>query len=260
MWKILKYSFTDLFRSKWLISYLLFFVAVSEGLLYFSSNITQAVASLMNIILFLCSLIGIMFGTIYYYNSREFIQLILAQPIKRSSIFTGHFLGMNLALTSAFSLGVGIPFILNGVLFSEMSSTFILLISIGAFLTAIFSAISYFISLKSENRIAGFGLSIFLWLLFAIVYDGLLMMALIIFEDYPLDTFTLGAVLFNPIDISRILILLKLDISALMGYTGAVFNKFFGTYIGMLISFAMLLIWTILPIFFINKTAKGKDF
>lgn len=260
MLKILKYSFTDLFRSKWIISYLFFFLAVSQGLIYFSGNLGKSVASLMNIVLFLCSLIGIMFGTIYFYNSREFIQLILAQPIKRSSIFIGHFLGMNLALVSAFVLGVGIPFLLNGVLFSEMSVGFILLLIIGAFLTIIFSAISYFISLKSENRIAGFGLSIFLWLLFAIIYDGVLMIALIVFEEYPLDTFTLGAILFNPIDISRILILLQLDISALMGYTGAVFSKFFGTYLGITISFIMLTIWAILPIFFINKIAKGKDF
>ena len=260
MWKIFKYSFIDLFRSKWIITYLLFFLAVSQGLIYFSGNLSKSVASLMNIILFLCSLIGIMFGTIYFYNSREFIQLILAQPIKRSSIFVGHFLGMNLALVSAFALGIGIPFVLNGVLFSDMANSFILLILIGTFLTIIFSAISYFISLKSENRIAGFGLSIFLWLLFAIIYDGVLMIALIVFEEYPLDTFTLGAVLFNPIDISRVLLLLQLDISALMGYTGAVFSKFFGTYMGILVSFTMLIIWSILPIFFINKTAKGKDF
>ncbi len=34
----------------------------------------------------------------------------------------------------------------------------------------------------------------------------------------------------NPIDLSRILILLQLDVSAMMGYTGAVFKDFFGTY------------------------------
>ena len=201
-----------------------------------------------------------MFGTIYYYNSKEFIQLILAQPIKRSSIFIGHFLGMNAALILAFFIGVGLPFILNGVLFSDMALGFILLMLIGMFLTVIFSAISYFISIKSENRIAGFGVSIFVWLFFAIIYDGLLMIALLVFEDYPLDTFTLSAIMFNPIDISRILILLQLDISALMGYTGAVFSKFFGTYWGISFSLLMLIIWSLIPTLFINKIAKVKDF
>ncbi len=260
MWKILKYSFIDLFRSKWILSYLFFFFIVSEGLIYFNGNLSKSVASLMNIILFLCSLIGIMFGTIYYYNSKEFIQLILAQPLKRSSIFIGHYLGMNLSLVSAFVIGTGLPFLLNGVIFSDFADSFVLLLLIGVFLTSIFSAISYYISLKSENRIAGFGLSIFIWLFFAVIYDGLLMVALLYFEDYPLDKFSLIAIMFNPIDISRILILLKLDISAMMGYSGAVFSKFFGTYLGMSISMLMLMLWSLVPIIFINKSAKSKDF
>jgi len=163
-------------------------------------------------------------------------------------------------LISAFVIGTGLPFLLNCVIFSDYADSFVLLLMIGVFLTSIFSAISYYISLKSENRIAGFGLSIFIWLFFAVIYDGLLMVALLMFEDYPLDNFSLIAIMFNPIDISRVLILLKLDISEMMGYSGAVFSKFFGTIWGMSVSFLMLVVWSVLPSIFINKTAKSKDF
>ena len=64
----------------------------------------------------------------------------------------------------------------------------------------------------------------------------------------------------NPIDLSRTLILLKLDISALLGYTGAVFKKFFGTNFGFFVSMGVLMIWTILPVWRMVYKAKRKDF
>ena len=64
----------------------------------------------------------------------------------------------------------------------------------------------------------------------------------------------------NPVDLSRTLILLKLDISALLGYTGAVFKQFFGTNKGLFISLGVLLLWTVLPVFRILRKAKKKDF
>lgn len=260
MFKIFKYSFIDMFRSKWNIIYFIFFLLVSQGMIYFSGNLAKSAAGLMNIILFLCSLIGVMFGSIYYYNSREFIQLLLAQPLKRSSIFIGHFLGMDISLIAAFVLGTIIPFTLNGIFSSEYAVNFIFLLISGAFLTSIFSSISYYISLKSENRLAGFGLSILTWLFMAVIYDGLFMAILIILDDYPLEKFSLVASMLNPIDITRIMIILKLDISALMGYTGAIFKQFFGSPFGISVSLSILLLWCLIPIYMIKRAAFRKDF
>jgi len=53
---------------------------------------------------------------------------------------------------------------------------------------------------------------------------------------------------------------LKLDISALMGYTGAVFSKFFGNNVGMFISITALSIWTIIPSILILRNSSRKDF
>ncbi|MBP93251.1 MAG: ABC transporter permease, partial [Flavobacteriaceae bacterium] len=69
----------------------------------------------------------------------------------------------------------------------------------------------------------------------------------------------IGTVL-NPVDLSRTLILLKLDISALLGYTGAVFKQFFGTNFGLIVSFTMLIVWVALPVLRIAKKSKKKDF
>jgi len=80
------------------------------------------------------------------------------------------------------------------------------------------------------------------------------------FDDYPLDKFSLIATMFNPIDLSRILILLKLDISALLGYTGAVFKQFFGTNMGLFTSLGVLILWVLFPVWRINVKLRKKDF
>ena len=214
----------------------------------------------MNVIIVLVPLIGTIFGVMYYYNSKEFTELLLAQPLKRSSIFLGQYLGVAISLSMSLILGLGIPFIVYGLFKSNAIWDFSLLLITGTFLTLIFTALAFNIALSNENKIKGFGYAILLWLFLAIIYDGLFLMSLIIFEDYPLDKLSLVGTMLNPIDLSRTLILLKLDISALLGYTGAVFKKFFGTNFGLIVSFITLSLWVVLPVLRIIFKAKKKDF
>ncbi|EZH71915.1 nitrous oxide metabolic protein [Aquimarina atlantica] len=260
MLKILKYSFYDLIRSRWSYVYLLFYLALGFVLLFLNSDLSKAVITLMNVIIILVPLIGTIFGVMYYYNSKEFTELLLAQPIKRSSIFLGQYLGVALSLSMSLIIGLGLPFVMYGLFQSNTIWEFLLLLITGTFLTLIFTALAFNIALYNENKIKGFSYAILLWLFMAVIYDGLFLMSLIMFESYPLDKFSIGVTLFNPIDLSRILILLKLDISALLGYTGAVFQKFFGTNLGVILSCIALSIWVFLPTFNIYRKSKKKDF
>ncbi|MCO5725048.1 ABC transporter permease [Robiginitalea marina] len=260
MLKILKYSFYDLMRSRWSYVYFLFYLLLGLVLLFLNQDLSKAVITLMNIIIILVPLIATIFGVMYFYNSREFTELLLAQPLKRSSIFLGQFFGVAGSLTLSLVLGLGLPFIMYGLVKSDVILNFSLLILTGAFLTFIFTGLAFNIALSNENRIKGFGYAVLLWLFMAVIYDGLFLLSLIVFEEYPLDSFSLAATVLNPIDLSRILILLKLDISALLGYTGAVFKKFLGTQLGFLISGGVLLLWTLLPIWRLTAKARKKDF
>ena len=260
MLKIFKYSFFDLMRSRWTLVYAIFYLLLTLSLLWLSSDLSKVLISLMNVILVLVPLIATMFGVMYYYNSREFIELLLAQPIRKTSIFWGQYLGVAASLSLSLLIGVGIPFSIYGIFYSTVIFDFFTLIIVGIFLSFIFSAFAFFIALKNENKIKGFGLAILIWLFFAVIYDGLFLLLLAYFSDYPLENFAIGASMFNPIDLSRILILLKLDISALMGYTGAVFQNFLGNQIGSLLSFGVLLFWVLLPVWGIKRVAVRKDF
>jgi len=260
MFKILKYSFFDLMRSRWSYVYFAFYLVLGFVLLFLNNDVDKAIITLLNIIIVLTPLIGTIFGVMYYYNSKEFTELLLAQPIKRSKIFMGQYLGISISLTLSLILGLGIPFVAYGLFRSAAIFNFSLLLLVGAFLNFIFVALAFNIALSNENKIKGFGFAILMWLFLAVVYDGVFLISLVMLNEYPLDKFSLIATMFNPIDLSRILILLKLDISALLGYTGAVFKNFFGTNMGLLTSLGILMLWVIIPVWRINRKLRKKDF
>lgn len=260
MYKILKYSISDLLRSRWSYVYFLFYLVLGFVMLFLNHDLSKGVITMMNVIVVLVPLIGTIFGVMYYYNSREFTELLLAQPIRRSTIFLGQFLGVALSLTMCLVLGLGIPYLAYGLSRSDAIWDFAMLILIGALLTFIFTALAFNMAIANENRIKGFGYAILTWLFMAVIYDGLFLMALIAFEQYPLDNFSLVATVFNPIDLSRLIILLKLDISALLGYTGAVFKQFFGTQLGLITSVITLILWSILPVASFVRMGGRKDF
>ncbi len=79
------------------------------------------------------------------------------------------------------------------------------------------------------------------------------------FSDYPLETPLLAASMANPIDLARVTLLVKTDWAALMGYTGAVFNRFFGTELGVSVAIVSLILWTLGPLALGMRRFRVKD-
>src|SRR5690554_3972387 len=260
MLKILKYSFYDLIRSSWSYVYLIFYLLIGFVMLFLNPSLSKAILTLMNVVIMLVPLIGTVFGVMYYYSSQEFTELLLALPVKRSSIFLGQYFGVAISLSLSLILGLGIPFVIYGLFQSADIWQFGILLLLGTLLTFIFTGISYNIALANENRIKGFAYAILVWLFLAVIYDGIFLISLMYFGDYPLDKFSLIASIFNPIDLSRVMMLLKLDISALLGYTGALFKKFFSAYWGSLIVLGILFIWAVVQVIFLRRIYARKDF
>ncbi len=113
------------------------------------------------------------------------------------------------------------------------------LLGIGSVLTVIFVALAFLISIRHTDRIKGIGIALFTWMLLAIVFDGAVLLATHALSAYPLEQPVLAAMMLNPIDLGRVILLMVFDASALMGYTGAVFVRFFGSSIGMLTAAAV---------------------
>lgn len=256
--KILKYEIHNSIRSKWVIVYSLFFFFVGYSLFAFSGDVNKTYISLMNIVLIVIPLVSIIFSSIYLYNSREFIEMMLSQPIDRKSLFLGIYFGTTIPIALAYAIGMVLPFLLFGNI-NEQFDGIVILLAVGILLTFVFSAIAFVISIRQDDKAKGLGFSILLWLLFAIIYDGFVLFVIYYFSDYPLENTMIALSLANPIDLARILFLTYFNISALMGYTGAVFQKFFGSNIGIVISGLFLVLWIIIPIILSLKAFQKKD-
>lgn len=256
--KIIRYELRDVLRSRSLVAYSVFFLCVTEALLRFGDG-PRAALSLMNVVLLLIPLVSIVFATMYLYHAREFTELLLAQPVRRTQLFAGQFLGLAIPLAVAFLVGLSAPFALRGAVAAGLG-TITTIAACGVMLTFIFTAFAAFIAARIDDRVKGIGAAIGLWLGLTVLYDGLVMIGLAVFADYPLERAALGAMLANPIDLARLLILLQLDVSALMGYTGAVFERFFGSMGGAVLALLALVMWTGVPLLLGARRFQRKDF
>lgn len=254
MKKILKYVVIDILRNKIVLAYTIFLLVLSLSIFNLEDSSSKGILSLLNIVLIIVPMVSILFATIYVYNSSEFLELLVSQPLKRKAIWLSMFGGLSFSLVVAFFVGVGIP-----VLLYEFSATGIILIISGTLLTLIFVAIAMLASVKIRDKARGIGTVILLWLYFSVLFDGIVLFILFQFADYPLEKPMVAITALNPIGLSRILVLLKMDISAMMGYTGAVFKDFFGTSIGIAMSFVILLLWIVLPGWLSVKKFNQKD-
>ncbi len=86
--KVLGYSLSNLLRNWWVLGYGLLFLLLTDALFRFGGGGPRVAASLMNVVLIVIPLVSVVFGTLYFSNSREFIELLLAQPVGRRALFT----------------------------------------------------------------------------------------------------------------------------------------------------------------------------
>jgi Cu-processing system permease protein len=157
-------------------------------------------------------------------------------------------------MLGAFILGIGVPI----MLFAH-STTACMLLLMGSLLTLAFVSLAFLASTLTSDKAKGIGLSLMTWFYCAIVFDGLVLLFLFAFSDYPLEKAMIVLTALNPIDLGRVMILLQLDISALMGYTGALYQKFFGSGYGLIFSVVLQIFWIIIPLLVALKVFRKKD-
>lgn len=258
---ILNYQWKDLIRGRWIIGYGLIYLFLTDALFRFGGGGTKALLSIGNVMLLFVPLVSMVYGVLFLYQSREFIELMLAQPLKRSSLFWGLFGGITMPLSAAFMVGTGLPLVYSGLLSGGNTGSAVMILGLGWALTVLFTGIGFIFALFYYNdKVKGLGLALVSWLFLAVLYDGVILLVVSMFGDYPLEKIVLGLSLINPIDLARIVTMLNFEVSALMGYTGAVFSRFFGSGLGMGVASACLLLWIGLPIWRGNRLFLKKDF
>ena len=254
MRKIVKYVIVDILRNKIMLGYTLFLLVISLSVFNIEDNAAKGLLNLLNVVLIIVPLVSIVFSTIYIYNSAEFMELLVSQPLKRKNIWLSLFFGLASSLAIAFFVGTGIPILLYAA-----TDTGLIMGAMGLLLSVIFVATAMLAAVLTRDKAKGIGVAILLWLYFSLLFDGLLLFILFQFNDYPIEKTIIILSSLNPIDLGRILILLKMDISAIMGYTGAIMKDFFGSNQGFLFALISLLLWAFVPTWISLRKFNRKD-
>lgn len=254
MLKIAKFITTDLLKNRVMLLYLGFLLAVCFGLFSLQGQGDKALTGILNVSLLVAPMLCLIFSTIYFYNMYEFMMLLHAQPIKRSTLFMALYLSLAFVFTIIYFLGAGLPLLI----FNPGKASLLLIIGT-SFLNYIFIAIALGIGVWTTDKAKGMGVSLLIWIYFVLLFDGVVLLLMYNFSEYPIEKFVLYISFLNPVDLTRILVLMQTEASALMGYSGAIFQKVFTQNWGISIILFVMLVWTLLPLGLSLRAYGKKD-
>jgi Cu-processing system permease protein len=163
-------------------------------------------------------------------------------------------IGVAVALSLAVLLGMGVP-----VLLYAAGVTGLTLLLVAVLLTVVFMLLAFLAAVLARDKARGLGAALLIWFYFALLHDGATLYALFLLEEYPLEGISVVLLSLNPIDIGRVLVLLQMDVSALMGYTGALLKDQMGTGSGIGFSAVILAAWVAAPLVLVLRSFRRKD-
>ena len=217
MWAIAHKELSDKLKSKWVIvigsGFALFTLVISyfggatAGVTGFMS-LDATIASLTSLVTYFIPILALTLGGGIIADEQEkgTLGIYLASPISISEFLTGKFLGLVLALILSIVVGLGIA---GGVLLINIgmgaAGTYLVFVLNSVVLGVTFLSASFLISVLFYERTKVIALTIFLWLFFTILYDlGLIGLLIFTKGNLGADIFSM-LLMFNPVDIYRIL-------------------------------------------------------
>lgn len=254
MFKLTKFVIQDLLRNWIILLYTAFLLLSGFGFFFLEGQEGKAIVGILNLVLLVVPMVTIIFSTIYYYNMYEFIVLLLAQPLERKTVLGSIYLGLSLSFGVALLVGLGLPLMLM-----HPSAVSVILLLVSLMLTLIFIALAILAGIWAKDKARGMGIALLLWVYFVLIFDGIILMLMYNFSDYPIERGVLFITFLNPVDLGRILVLMQTQAAALMGYSGAIFNKFFTEWWGIAGSIFILILWAVIPVSFSFRMFRHKD-
>ena len=258
VWIFLEKEIRNARKNRWFIVTAFIFSTLCLGLslLGFSGLGTLGVAgfgrtsaSLVNLVLLIVPLMAMLLGAMALTVEKEqgTLRTLLAQPVTRSEIFLGKFLGSAMALLAAILFGFG----LSGLVISfyagtEQIGSYLGLVVATILLGLVFLGIGFLVSILAPRSSAAVGLVILLWFLFLFASDLGFIGAIIALKLSSSQIFYLT--LLNPSQIFKMLAVYQLhgdfDIFGPAGrYAWDTFGDLFFPLLGIFFAF-----WILVPL------------
>ena len=216
-------EFRDRLRSRWALTVAAVFTVFALSIAYFGAaqqgavgfrSIELTIASLVSLAIYLMPLIALILGYDAIVGERErgSLDLLLSLPITRLELLLGKYLGLSAALALATLLGFG----LAGIAIVWQGGGYALFHYGGFMLSAlllgmVFLSLALLVSTFARSKSTASGAAIGLWFVFVLIYDLMLLGALVASEGGMPAWLVSLLVLFNPTDVFRLLNIFSLE-------------------------------------------------
>jgi Cu-processing system permease protein len=258
------------FRNKWTIIFALVFGVLVVSISYFGlmaegfsgmQNFTRTSASLLNLVLYIVPLVALTMGTLSFTGDKGSMELLFSQPVSRSEVVLGKFLGLFLSIALStligFALAGAIVIASNGTKGFASYASFVLL-SLG--LSLAFLSISVLVSTVSKRKSKAFGIALFLWFFFVLFYDLLALGGTLLLKGQSANLFLFISLFGNPVDMVRVATLIILDNVTIFGAAGAALLRFLGGGLtGVLSLIVGLMVWVTVPLVLSHRLMRQQD-
>lgn len=216
-------EFRDRIRNRWVLAVALVFTAFALVIAYFGGaqqgavgfrSIEFTIASLVSLVIYLIPLIALILGFDAIVGERErgSLDLLLSMPITRFELLLGKYLGLAAALTFSTVAGFGlVAIVLAAQLNPDALFHYAGFVFSSVLLGLAFLSLAVMVSAFAPDRTRASGLAIALWFFFVLVFDLLLLGALIVTGGSYGGGIFPYLMLANPADVFRILNIFALD-------------------------------------------------
>lgn len=210
-------EFRDRLRNRWVLAAALIFALFALAIAYLGAaqqgevgfrGIDVTIASLVSLVIYLVPLIALILGYDAIVGERErgSLELLLSMPITRFEILLGKYLGLAAAMASATVLGfgAGLAPLAAGLGANDLFHYAGFVLS-AVLMGMAFLSLSLLVSVLALDRVRASGVAIGLWFFFVLIFDLLLMGALVLSQGSIGSGVFAGLLMLNPTDIFRLL-------------------------------------------------------
>jgi Cu-processing system permease protein len=271
VYSVAKKEFLDNYRNKWIMAVAAIFLILTLVISYFSTrgdvgwkDLDVTIGGMMSLVQFLVPIIALMlsYATIVGEQEKGSLALLLSYPVKRDEVILGKFFGLSSVLAVATLIGFGVSGLIIAVNVKDVrwSDYFIFILS-SILVGIVYIALAILASCILKKRSTALGMAIFMWFLFAMIWNIILFGALVGSHGFDVigdedwvgpNWYYVGSII-NPL--SAFSILVALNVGPISADIAGEFPSFYTTGLSLLI----LSLWIILPLIIAFFRFSKKD-
>lgn len=222
---------------------------------------TRTAVSLITMALYFLPLVGLVLAAHAFGSEDGGTELLLAQPIARSTALLGRTLGLMASLVIVALVGFGLAGLIVAGTAGTSGLLGYVLVALGCTVVGCAGlALGVCLGVVARRRAAAIGAALIAWVTLAVLLDFAAIALLQFTGEGEPGTLLLGLLAVNPIDGMRALALVGLGADVLLGPTGSALARLLGPSRGGLLVVSAMVAWGVLPLWWAARVYQRRDF